>query len=293
MAMQGPERVTLALGVAIGKLLLRWAALNDTAEALEDDRAGFNAIKALRSPVATDPVSTAITDLLEQRLAGVHDRGRREQMKIAVLNVADVFTRLTDADIVAAAQDPQGFPGYLAAGPGRTLLANTEEALTPFTRQVMDAGAAVFAELAPQSGRFAPDALLIILDQVEAVTAGVTGLHEVQTVLRVGPEVVAEVQRTAVLRERRAWRRAFKSLAIIGTLLGVFTALLADSSMAYATFGAAPLVVGALAAIAATVLSGVILGRARRRRRPTAGQASRDAFVAWQGVLASHGEASK
>jgi hypothetical protein len=36
-----PEPVTLALGVAIGKLLLRWHGLNDTADALEDARAGL------------------------------------------------------------------------------------------------------------------------------------------------------------------------------------------------------------------------------------------------------------
>ena len=43
-----PEPVTLAaLGVAIGKLLLRWADLNDTADALEDARPGFRALRSL------------------------------------------------------------------------------------------------------------------------------------------------------------------------------------------------------------------------------------------------------
>ena len=55
-----PEPVTLAaLGVAIGKLLLRWADLNDTADAVEDARAGFAALRSLRAKKATDPVSAA------------------------------------------------------------------------------------------------------------------------------------------------------------------------------------------------------------------------------------------
>ena len=172
-----PEPVTWVLGIAIGKLLLRWADLNDTADALEDTRAGFTALKALRLRKATDPVSAAISDVLEQRLAAGLEFSNPDQVEIAVLNVADVFDRLTDADIVAAAQHPRGFPGYLAAGPGRTLLDHTEKALTPFTREVMDVGAAVFAELAPRSGRFAAGALLRLLDQVDTVGAGVTALH--------------------------------------------------------------------------------------------------------------------
>ena len=43
----------------------------------------------------------------------------------------------------------------------------------------MDAGAGVFAELAPQSGRFTAGALVRLLDQVDTVTADVTGMHEV------------------------------------------------------------------------------------------------------------------
>ena len=173
-----PEPITLVLGVAIGKLLMRWADLNDTADALEDARAGFGALQALGSMRATGPVGSAITELLEQRLAGVRDQDRRDQMKIAVLNVEEVFTDLTDADIVAAAQHPQGFPDYLARGPGGRLLRGTEDALTPFTRRLMDVGSAVFAEIAPRSGRFTTGALLRLLDQVDAITASMTGLHD-------------------------------------------------------------------------------------------------------------------
>lgn len=41
------EPMTMALGVAIGKLLLRWADLNDTADALADARAGFSALRVV------------------------------------------------------------------------------------------------------------------------------------------------------------------------------------------------------------------------------------------------------
>jgi|GEM_PF-3274887 len=173
-----PDPVTLALGVAIGKLLLRWADLNDTADALEDAHAGFGALRLLSSKKATDPVSVAITQMLQERLTAVADQARRGQMRIAVLNVADLLTGLTDDDIRIAAQHPQGFPDYLARGPGQGLLRQTEAALTPFTREVMHAGAEVFAELAPRSGRFAGAALLRLLDQVDTTAGGVAELHD-------------------------------------------------------------------------------------------------------------------
>lgn len=172
------EPVTLAaLGVAIGKLLLRWADLNDTADAFEDARAGFGALRALRAARDTDPVGTAITALLEKQLAGVRDQGRRGELKIAVANAADLFANLTDDDIRAAAQHPDGFPDYLARGPGGSLIANTEEALTPFTRRLIAAGAQVFAELAPRSGRFTAAALVYLLNQVDGTRTGVRDLQ--------------------------------------------------------------------------------------------------------------------
>lgn len=178
------ELVTLALGVSIGKLLLRWADLNDTADALGDAQTGFSALKALRSHSAQDPVAVAISKKLEQRLAGVRDKERANQMKIAVKNVAAVFTQLTDADIVAAGSDPNGFPEYLARGPGRKLLNTTEAALTPFSRQLLDIGAEVFAELAPRSGRFTAGALLHLIEQVASATEGVSGLQTELAVVR-------------------------------------------------------------------------------------------------------------
>lgn len=174
-----PEPVTLvALGVAIGKLLLRWSDLNDTADALEDARSGFSALRSLRSSKATDPVGAAIGGLLQQRLVGVTNPHRRDEMTIAVSNVADLFLALSDDDIRAAAQRPKAFPAHLAHGPGRTLLAHTEEAITPFTAQLITAGAEVFAELAPRSERFAPGALVRLLNQLDSALNGVTELHE-------------------------------------------------------------------------------------------------------------------
>lgn len=196
-----PEPVTLAaLGVAIGKLLLRWGDLNDTADALEDAKAGFGALRALTGSKAKDPIGTAITEILEQRLAGVRDQSRREDLQIAVENVAAVFTNLTDDDIRAAAQDPDGFPSYLtrssgqamlgdieearARGPGRILLSHTEQDLTPFTAQLITAAAGVFAELAPRSTRFTAGALVRLLNQVDAALAGVTDLQQQITTAR-------------------------------------------------------------------------------------------------------------
>lgn len=173
-----PEPATLALSVAIGKLLLRWANLNDTADALADAHAGFGALRTIGSREAEEPVSAAIADLLARRLAGVSDTSRREQMRVAVGNVAILFGGLSDEDILAAAQHPSGFPDYLARGPGEGLLRQTEEDVTPFTRQVMDVGADVFAELAPRSGRFTNAALLRLLNQVDEASLGVAGLHD-------------------------------------------------------------------------------------------------------------------
>lgn len=99
-------------------------------------------------------------------------------MRIAVGNVATLFGGLSDDDIRAAAQHPTDFPDYLARGPGQGLLQQTEEALTPFTRQVMNVGAEVFAELAPRSGRLASGALIRLLNQVDVATVGVAGLHD-------------------------------------------------------------------------------------------------------------------
>lgn len=74
-----------------------------------------------------------------------------KRITIAVANVADLFAGLSDGDIRAAAQHPDGLFSYLAHGPGRNLLDHTEEALTPFAAQLMTAGADVFAKLAPRS----------------------------------------------------------------------------------------------------------------------------------------------
>ena len=174
-----PEPVSFALlGVSIGKLLLRWGDLNDSADAVGDVRAGFDALRTLRAPKAADPVDAAITRVLEQRLVGVRDTNH-EQLRIAVLNVTDLFTEMADDDgaILAAATDPQGFSAYLVRHRGGDLLANTEEALTPFTRQVMDVASVVFAERAPRSGRFIGVALVELLGQVEQVTSGVADLQ--------------------------------------------------------------------------------------------------------------------
>lgn len=191
-----PEPVTLAaLGVAIGKLLLRWGDLNDTADALEDVRAGFGALRALARKKAEDPVTAAVSGLLEQRLAGVRDPGRRQEMSIAVSNVADLFARLSDDDIRAAAQHPEGFSNYLAHGPARILLGHTEEALTPFTAELITASADVFAELAPRSGRFAPTALVRLLNQVDTALIGVDDLRQQITAAR--DELLAAWHRVA------------------------------------------------------------------------------------------------
>lgn len=107
-----------------------------------------------------------------------------KRITIAVANVADLFAGLSDGDIRAAAQHPDGLFSYLAHGPGRNLLDHTEEALTPFAAQLMTAGADVFAKLAPRSGRFAPTALVRLLNQVESALAGVNDVRLQITVAR-------------------------------------------------------------------------------------------------------------
>ena len=192
-----PEPVSFALlGASIVKLLLRWGDLNDSADAVGDVRAGFDALLALRSPKATDPVNAAITRVLEERLVGVRDTDQ-EQLRIAVLNVSDLFTQMADDNdaILAAATDPQGFSGYLVRHRGGDLLANTETALTPFTRQVMDAASAVFAERAPRSGRFIGVALVELLDRVKQATLGVAELQRDLQAVR--DALLAQVGRVA------------------------------------------------------------------------------------------------
>ena len=68
-------------------------------------------------------------------------------------------------------------PLALARRQGRRLLDITDEALTPFTEQLINVGAEVFAPLAPRSGRFTAGALLRLLKQVDQLVAGVAELH--------------------------------------------------------------------------------------------------------------------
>jgi len=98
-------------------------------------------------------------------------------MATAVENVAELFNRLSDDDIRSAAQHPKGFPKYVAAGAGRQLILQTEEDLTPFTSQLIRVAAEVFADLAPQSGRFAPAALIRLLNQVDLSISAISGVH--------------------------------------------------------------------------------------------------------------------
>lgn len=69
-------------------------------------------------------------------------------------------------------------PLALARRQGRRLLDITDEALTPFTEQLINVGAEVFAPLAPRSGRFTAGALLRLLKQVDQLVGGVAELHD-------------------------------------------------------------------------------------------------------------------
>ena len=137
-----PAAEIAVLGLAIGKLLLRCADLNDSADALEDAGAAARALKVLRSGKRRDQVTQVVSELIDDRLGGVSDPTRREQMRIAAGNVATVFDGLTDDALRQAAQDPEAFPAWVLSGPGRSLVASTEEALTPPRREAMLAAAA-------------------------------------------------------------------------------------------------------------------------------------------------------
>lgn len=173
-----PEPVTLALGAAIVKLLFRSNGLNDTADALGDTQSLLAAVRSLVSTGRSGPVEEAVSRLLEGRLAGVRDPDRREQMKIAAGNAAVVLNGLTDRDVAAAARNPGAFTISLLADEGGQLLRYTEEVVTPFTRQLMTAGAEVFSELAPRSPRFKIGALLTLLEEVSALTSGMGAVHD-------------------------------------------------------------------------------------------------------------------
>ncbi len=173
-----PAAEIAVLGLAIGKLLLRCADLNDSADALEDAGAAARALKVLRSGKRRDQVTQVVSELIDDRLGGVSDPTRREQMRIAAGNVATVFDGLTDDALRQAAQDPEAFPAWVLSGPGRSLVASTEEALTPLTEELISVGASVFAQLAPRSSSFTSAALVHLLRRVDDLNGGVGEVHD-------------------------------------------------------------------------------------------------------------------
>ena len=82
--------------------------------------------------------------------------GQRGELKAVVGRVADVVAGFSDADIKAAARNPEEFGRYLVSGPGRPLLEMTEERTAGFTLEVLRVAAVEFARIAPHSPRFRP-----------------------------------------------------------------------------------------------------------------------------------------
>lgn len=131
------------LAVQLVKLGLRAAGWNDSADG--DGWAGVVAWRRLRSSAgAQGEVATALAARLDRELLQVAP-GQRGELKAVVGRVADVVAGFSDADIKAAARNPEEFGRYLVSGPGRPLLEMTEERTAGFTLEVLRVAAVEFA----------------------------------------------------------------------------------------------------------------------------------------------------
>lgn len=155
------EPVSWVLAVQLVKLGLRAAGWNDSADG--DGWAGVVAWRRLRSSAgAQGEVATALAARLDRELLQVAP-GQRGELKAVVGRVADVVAGFSDADIKAAARNPEEFGRYLVSGPGRPLLEMTEERTAGFTLEVLRVAAVEFARIAPHSPRFVGPALVELL----------------------------------------------------------------------------------------------------------------------------------
>ena len=169
--------VLIALGVAIGKLLLRAKDLPDAADAVEDVHSGFKIVTRLAAKGEMGRVNQAITKQLEMHLRDTIEQTRQGEMRIAAGNVAVLFTKLSDQDIVAAAKDPEGFPDYVLRGPARWTLELTGKAVTPLAEKLIRAATEVFVQNAPYSSRFTSGALVELLKQADSAAQGITQIQ--------------------------------------------------------------------------------------------------------------------
>lgn len=167
------DLLTAGLGIAIAKLLLRARGQNDAADAIGDAEPLYSAIIPAMTGKPENPVAVAISREVEKRIAGVINKDLQGQMLIVAKNVETLFESLSDDDLRIAAQKPLDFPEYLLQGPGKPLLRDTEEALTPLAREMMTSGASEFAKHAANASRFQTTALTHLLNQGEEVASTV------------------------------------------------------------------------------------------------------------------------
>ena len=105
----------LVVAAAVTKLLLRANDLTDAADAIGDAQEGWGALRRLTGrPQQRDQLPARIAGQLEQRLAGVGDLDRRQDLHATALDVAGLIERLADdnAALLQATTHPDQLHTY-------------------------------------------------------------------------------------------------------------------------------------------------------------------------------------
>jgi hypothetical protein len=167
----------LAVGLAVGKMLLRAADKEYVADAIDDAREGW---AALRGVHRSDELAmgAAIANELEKHLGGASG-AVEDDLRAAAQAVADLLNRLAmdDHAVIAARIDPDRFVDYARTHGGnqeRRLVA--ERAESTFDR-ILKVASAEFTRLAPGSSRFSDAALAEILRKLRTVADGIDELR--------------------------------------------------------------------------------------------------------------------
>jgi hypothetical protein len=177
----------LAVGLAVGKILLRAADKENIADALDDARGGW---AALRRDHSRDEAAmgAAIASELEKHLGGVSS-AVEDDLRAAAQAVADLLNRLAKDDdaVIAARIHPDQFLDYARRHGGnreRRLIAEGAESAFD---QILEVASAEFTRLAPGSSRFSDSALAEIVRQVRTVAAHALRAAEGMDELRSAP----------------------------------------------------------------------------------------------------------
>lgn len=171
----------LVVAAAVTKLLLRAHDQADSADAIGDAQEGWRALRRLTGrPQQRDQVTAGIAGQLEQRLSGVRDLDRRQDLHATALDVAGLIERLADDNdaLLQATTHPDQLHAYALDHGGTQLRADASEAAEPFFDQLLTAALDEYATLAPTSPRYQPAALTRILEHAELLPGIAKGIND-------------------------------------------------------------------------------------------------------------------